>query len=523
MTCPTGWLWVGISVTTCLCVACGSHPAVGQAGGTGSVAARVAVDDPIDGDAVISESERIKRALFEADEHNSPRVRQVGGWNWRGNAARKPASKPLPKFNPFRRQKNAPPQDPFIDTNSDIETETETAADSNEESETDSDDMTEVMPSDQPDPKSKRGAAPQQKRGAGPQNRKRLQRFQSAKPAAQPAGQPSISEKPEIVRPASPSTSHFEVIRKTVSVNEADSESHLRALFEEPLEGEQPASKTTGRASKSAGVTQVDATSELEIQRLKQRRNAANQPSAATAPRATSQQKGDDIPAARARVDQNPPKSQTAAKAPIIRPLRTSEDHETAPRLPVAQSAIRTRAATNSPPHYAAANRPFQIDPPPGWSATTKVLAQNSNRPTTNGGRSTTEIDESVSQPEPLREVAEQLQFPAQVNRLGSDNLPSHQQPVAIDSIEGDAIPVQTTGTAQDGTDTLDSALFVQESSAADQEPAKIQDAEPEPVVSVELAKQNQSPWLWWMMTAFGAGFSVCLLWCIRFRNTAAA
>lgn len=541
MTYRSGWLWVGIAVTTVLCVACGGDPAIGQSRGSESVAARVSVDDQIDGEALVSESERIKRALFEVDEHSASRVRQVGGWNWRGNLAKKSPAKPIPRFNPFRRQKSAPPQDPFISTETDTETETE--ADSSEESETEPGDSTEVMPSGQPEHKSQRGAAPQSKRSPAPQSRKRLQRYQSATPSALPSDQPSNSGKPEVAKPASPVRSRSEVIRKNVSVNEADSESHLRSLFEDPSEGEPAVPKSNDSGSKSAAVTQVDATSEVEIQRLKPRRTIATRPPAATVPRATLQQKADDIPAARAKVDQNAVKPQEVANGPVIRPLRTSNNlvepvratpktggpapsptaDETASRLPVAQSTIRTTASTASPQHYVAANRPFQIDPPAGWSAATKVPAQNSSRLNANGDRLPRETDESLSRPEPLAEVAGQLQFPAHVNRLGSDDLPSDQQPVAIDSIEGDANSLQTTGTAQDGTNTLDSALFVQDNSAADQEPAKIEDEFPEPVVSAELAKQNQSPWLWWMVIAFGAGFSVCLLWCIRFRNTAAA
>lgn len=521
MTCHAGWLWVGISAAAGLSIACGTSPAIGQAGDDGAAAARVAVDELTDGETNGLDSQRIERSFFEADNRSlSSQGRQVGAWKWRSNSTTKSTSKPTSRFNPFGRSKDTPRRDPFIDSDTDAET------DPSAESEADSEDTAEVIPPSQPEVKGKRRAAPQ--------SRKRLLRYQTS---ALSPNQPPVAEPAKRTKQGSPSTSRSESIGKNVSASEVDSESHLRSLFEGSTEIEQVSSQPNDAISKPAESPALDATSVLEIQRVKPRRTITTRVPRTTLPRATEGKSSANASAARARVDQSAEEPAANAPLPTIRPAPKSISQTTsrpAPQLPSAptaaptadepvfgpplmQSAMHSMRSPVSSSLQSVANRSLQIEPPAGWSATTKPQAQNPGSPSRTGEQVPKVIGDSLPRLEPVGEAAGQLEFPAGASGPGNDTAPTNQQPVTIDSIE-DGNSIQTTD-AEETPKTLDPALFVHEQSAPNLEPARVQDSFPEPVVIAELARQNQSPWLWWMLSAFGAGFGLCLMWCVWFRK----
>lgn len=521
MKCHAGWLWAGILVTAGLYVTCRTSPAIGQARDE-DFAATAAVDQPADQKPDASNSRRTGKAQFESDDRIPRQSRKAGAWKLRSPNT-KSNSKPALRFNPFARAKNPAPRDPFVESDADTETDLGT------ESETDSDDTDEPAPSGPQDLKNKRKAVPQ--------GRKRLLRYQSSTSSTFPADQPVISEKVTATRPAPASASRSETLLKNVSADESDSEAHLRSLFEGPEETAQVDPKPNDATIKPAAAAAVDATSELEIQRVRPRRTITTRAPRATLPGATEAKPTAGGPAAKARVDQPTDEPVTKVALPTIRPApkpihqsastqapqpvppgtatSTAEEPEFGP--PLMQPNTHSMRSTVSSSLQSVANRPFQIEPPAGWSASTKPQRQSSSTPAMVANQVPRAIDQSLSRAEPLGEVAGQLEFPPLPGDRDNEMLPINQQPVTIDSIE-DSNPVQTTH-AQETPQAFDAALFVQEESVPNPEPARIQDSFPEPVVIAELAQQNQSPWLWWMLSAFGAGFGLCLMWCIWLRN----
>ncbi len=109
------------------------------------------------------------------------------------------------------------------------------------------------------------------------------------------------------------------------------------------------------------------------------------------------------------------------------------------------------------------------------------------------------------------------LEFP-QGETLDPDLQPSPRQPVLLGPIEA-VNDIQVTTANDDSGLEVQSALFVGHSSSAGQVPARIQDESVEPTVIPELARQNHSPWLWWLVSAFGTGFGLCWAGSLWFRR----
>ncbi|MDB5338530.1 MAG: hypothetical protein JWN70_4149, partial [Planctomycetaceae bacterium] len=95
----------------------------------------------------------------------------------------------------------------------------------------------------------------------------------------------------------------------------------------------------------------------------------------------------------------------------------------------------------------------------------------------------------------------------------------SIQQPVALDKIEDDSA-VQVLNSDDSDLNELRDAHHVEESDTANQEPAKIGESTPEPVVIAEYATPGWSVWSLRLITAVSVLFGLYGMWCCRIRST---
>ena len=244
---------------------------------------------------------------------------------------------------------------------------------------------------------------------------------------------------------------------------------------------------------------------------------------------------------ARARVDQVPvePKSTPIAKrvavaqpepAMIRNPEPEPVPHPVATQRPVPQPAevvepvIRPASKAGLPPAQVLANRAIELPAPEGWSAAVKLNARRAARLAALAG---SEPEETVwrqvkqSQPGQGRAVLGREADSSAQRKISTQGYraASIQQPVALDKIENDSA-VRVLNSDDSDLNELRDAHHVEESDSVNEEPAKIGESTPEPVVIAEYAAPGWSVWSLRLITAVSVLFGLYGMWCCRIRST---
>lgn len=188
---------------------------------------------------------------------------------------------------------------------------------------------------------------------------------------------------------------------------------------------------------------------------------------------------------------------------------------------PTSISKARVPQAAVRASQQARANRPMQVDAPDGWSATKFRTRQYGSptpteRPTYRTPPSIVEVpaddDEDVeARGDVASEELDEPQFPAPQERD-----PDEVQPISEAALTRPNAKLhnslQVIPANSDSPTKLNTAVFAGETPTVETAPVKAQPEVQEPTIIPELARDNQSHWLTWVVITFVAGFAACRL-----------